>query len=227
MQNRGRAEIVDLYSGFPLARESNVANLDSPEARHQFENGKGGVLGIAASGAISLLTEAESYVLFSNVAREVEGGNATVRALCGPNPTARGSLRAASTDPFEPPLVDTNIFGNHVDLQNAVKCVQIQREIFDFIAPLLGMTPAFPPPPFLGQTNEDSVRATGNTWYHLVSGCPLGHVVDDKFAVMGMHRLRVVDSSVMLDMPLYAGTLATTYLLAELAAETIIAEHMP
>ena len=57
-----------------------------------------------------------------------------------------------------------------------------------------------------------------------VGSCGIGRVVDEDLKVKGFSNLRVVDASVIPDMTENAGPLATTYMLAEYMAETIIAE---
>lgn len=61
-----------------------------------------------------------------------------------------------------------------------------------------------------------------NAW-HFVGSCGIGRVLDADLKVLGFPNLRVVDASAIPDMTENAGPAGTTYMLAEFAAELIIA----
>ncbi|NJR43103.1 MAG: hypothetical protein HC767_11070 [Akkermansiaceae bacterium] len=63
-----------------------------------------------------------------------------------------------------------------------------------------------------------------NAW-HFVGSCGIGRVLDQELKVIGFDNLRVVDASAIPDMPENAGPAGTTYMLAEYAAERLIAEQ--
>ena len=58
--------------------------------------------------------------------------------------------------------------------------------------------------------------------FHFVGGCGVGRVVDGELRVKGFDNLRVVDASVIPDMPDDAGPMASVYMLAELLSEKVI-----
>jgi hypothetical protein len=59
---------------------------------------------------------------------------------------------------------------------------------------------------------------------HSVGPCGIGRVLDSDLRVIGFDNLKVVDASAIPDMPENSGPAGTTYMLAEYAAERIIAE---
>lgn len=67
-------------------------------------------------------------------------------------------------------------------------------------------------------------KETVQNAYHFVGSCGIGRVVDEDLKVKGFNNLRVVDASVIPDMPDNSGPAGTTYMLAEYMAETLIAE---
>jgi choline dehydrogenase-like flavoprotein len=60
--------------------------------------------------------------------------------------------------------------------------------------------------------------------HHFVGSCGIGRVLDSDLRVIGFENLKVVDASAIPDMPENSGPAGTTYMLAEYAAERIIAE---
>ncbi|MFC7541435.1 GMC oxidoreductase [Siccirubricoccus deserti] len=72
----------------------------------------------------------------------------------------------------------------------------------------------------------DFAKRNGSTTYHLIGTARMGPatdpgaVVDDRLLVHGMQGLRVVDASIMPNMP-SANTYATTLMIAEKAADFI------
>jgi choline dehydrogenase-like flavoprotein len=83
-----------------------------------------------------------------------------------------------------------------------------------FVQKLLGI--------LIMQVREQAV----NSW-HFVGSCGIGRVLDSDLRVIGFDNLKVVDASAIPDMPENSGPVGTTYMLAEYAAERIIAEAGP
>lgn len=212
--------MIDTYTA-PLAPEANSDIYNSSAAREQFARGDGGVLAVSPAGGNGVIASANTYTSFTNTPTPGTNDKFIV-SLCGVNPSSRGSLRAASTDPFAPPAITANYYGSAAELDNAVQCMRRLREIHDELTPGLGLTPLVPGN---GDVNTDSVRASIVGFNHFAAGCALGEVVDADFKVIGVAGLRVVDASVMPDIPPFAGPMATVYMIAELASEIIVAEH--
>ncbi|XP_050382801.1 (R)-mandelonitrile lyase-like [Argentina anserina] len=123
-------------------------------------------------------------------------------------PVSAGSLRLASTDVKENPLVRFNYFNSPVDVQRCVNGTRKLGEIlrtssmdafkfqgwfgnkdFRFIGP------ALPLDQFDFEEMADFCRRTVSTIWHYHGGCVSGKVVDGDFRVIGIDALRVVDGS--------------------------------
>ncbi|MBV9603586.1 MAG: GMC family oxidoreductase N-terminal domain-containing protein, partial [Solirubrobacterales bacterium] len=144
-------------------------------------------------------------------------------------PASRGTVRLASADPADPPLIDMGFGSAAADIDAIVAGLRRLREVAG--------QPAFDP--WRGEElspgahlNSDEelrtfVRQTVNTIYHPACSCKMGidgmAVVDPALRVHGVERLRVADASVM---PLVttANTQVPTMMIAERAADEIRAE---
>jgi choline dehydrogenase len=138
-----------------------------------------------------------------------------------------GTVRASSADPLAPPSIDPNYFASDIDIEVAIRGLRLAREI----ARSSGFR-RFP----LGKeilpgadiNTDDEIaaycRATADTSFHAVGTCRMGHdslaVVDDQLRVHGLDNLRVVDASIMPDIP-NGNTCATVLMIAEKAADLI------
>ncbi len=118
-------------------------------------------------------------------------------------PRSRGVLRLHSADPLDRPLIDPRYLSDPVDLDLTVKGLRKAIEICA-AAPFLGVgsRQIFPAPE---DRSDDAlisyIRRTGNTVWHPVGTCKMGHdpmaVVDDRLRVHGIAGLRVADASIM------------------------------
>ena len=120
-------------------------------------------------------------------------------------PKARGSVTLASKDPFENPIVDTQIFGHPDDLRLTMAGFRFARTVLD-ASPMRDLIEKeiFPGPDV---TSDDDVAAhckrTVKTGYHPVGTCKMGRdsdheaVLDLSLRVRGTRGLRVVDASMM------------------------------
>ncbi|MBB3407073.1 choline dehydrogenase [Rhizobium sp. BK316] len=120
-------------------------------------------------------------------------------------PKARGSVTLASKDPFDNPIVDTQIFGHPDDLRLTMAGFRFARTVLD-ASPMRDLIEKeiFPGPDV---TSDDAVAAhckrTVKTGYHPVGTCKMGRdsdheaVLDLSLRVRGTRGLRVVDASMM------------------------------
>jgi len=142
---------------------------------------------------------------------------------------SRGHVRLASADPRDKPLIRFNYMSHPDDWTEMRACVRLTREIF--------AQPAFAP--FAGrelqpgadvtsdEQIDDFIRTKVESAYHPSGSCKMGReddpmaVVDSQTRVIGLHGLRVVDSSIMPSVT--TGNLnAPTLMLAEKASDMIL-----
>jgi choline dehydrogenase len=144
-------------------------------------------------------------------------------------PASRGTVRLASTDPSQPPLIDPNYLAEDSDIERLVIGLRAAREIGG--ANVLAAwrdKELFPGPD--SQTYAalgDYVRRTVSTYYHPVGTCKMGNdpmsVVDPQLRTWGIAHLRIADASVMPSI-VSGNTNAAVLAIAERAASLLTTE---
>jgi choline dehydrogenase-like flavoprotein len=148
-------------------------------------------------------------------------------------PLSRGSIRAASADPYDMPLVDYRSFSNPLDLQIMMQSVRFNTDF-------LPQTPAYKaigavmqsPAPGLSDTELAAVIRTSGfpSFAHPSGSCAMlrrgdGGCVDNELSLYGSKgRVRVVDASIFPVVP-SIHTQSTVYAVAEKAADIIKGRH--
>ena len=143
-------------------------------------------------------------------------------------PESTGHVRARSADVFTDPIIQPNYLTDSIDRRVLVAGMKLARRLLQ--------TPELAPyfeqeqlPGKAVQTDDewlDFARRYGSTAYHLIGTARMGPatdpsaVVDDQLRVHGMQGLRVVDASIMPNMP-SANTYASTMMIAEKASDMI------
>jgi choline dehydrogenase len=128
---------------------------------------------------------------------------------CLLRPKARGSVRLRSADPADQPLVDCNFFGHPDDLRLSLASLAHARKLLE--------TPPFRDKireellPGAAVTSEEALTRfagqTVKTNYHPVGAARMGpdsdpmSVVDPRLRVRGIGGLRVIDCSIMPQIP--------------------------
>jgi choline dehydrogenase len=111
-------------------------------------------------------------------------------------PGSRGSIRAASPDPFAPPAIRLNYLSDPNDIRVITSGIAIARRIL--AAPALQpfvVRESSPGPEIASDESiERHIRANGSTVHHLVGTCRMGDdpgaVVDSRLRVRGLSALR-------------------------------------
>ena len=127
-------------------------------------------------------------------------------SVCNLRPTSRGHVRIAAPDPRAHPAIAPNYLSTPEDRKVAVDSIRLTRRIATGTAAMRKYEPEeFMPGPQY-QSDEALANAAGNigtTIFHPVGTCRMGRagdsaaVVDPRFRVRGVERLRVIDASIM------------------------------
>jgi choline dehydrogenase len=152
------------------------------------------------------------------------------QATCIPcRPESRGWLRIRSPDPAAPPAIQPNYLSTQNDKDTLIAGLRIVRGIFQTRAMQRRVGEEFLPGKDAQSDDDwlDYIRDNAGTTYHPTSTCMMGQhepaVVDTALRVHGVDGLRVIDASIMPTV-VSGNTNAATIMIAEKAADTILAE---
>lgn len=142
------------------------------------------------------------------------------------HPQSRGWVKLRSTDPRDPPRIQFNMYAEPEDMATMLRGIRACRDLFSR-EPLRGMIDREIYPGTDLQTDEQlafAVRKDGSHRSHPVGTCRMGvdkdAVVDAQLRFRGIDQLRVVDASVMPDVP-GGNTNMPTIMIGEKAADMI------
>ncbi|WP_441918875.1 GMC family oxidoreductase [Phyllobacterium sp. TAF24] len=158
--------------------------------------------------------------------RKLHLGTGLALHVCVLRPKSRGSVRLASPDIAQAPLIDPNFLSHPDDLQTLVRGARLTQKILS--APALA---ALNTRPLYGTGAEDEeglvalIRQHSDTIYHPVGTCRMGadrlSVVDPELRVRGVDALRVADASIMPNL-ISGNTQAPSAMIGEKAADLIL-----
>ncbi|CAH0339368.1 GMC family oxidoreductase N-terminal domain-containing protein [Rhizobium sp. CECT 9324] len=161
-------------------------------------------------------------------ARKMHWGHGYSCHVCVLRPHSRGTIRLASTNPTDAPVIDPAFLSDPCDMETLKAGARLMRQIME--APALARYRGRELYPS-GSTDDDleeAIRARADTIYHPVGTCRMGSdmaaVVDPALKVNGVEGLRVVDASIM---PRLIGgnTNAPVIMIAEKIAASIRADR--
>ena len=142
-------------------------------------------------------------------------------------PESRGTVRLASRDPADAPLIDPNYWAEPNDRAMAFRGLRLAREMMrqEALKPFVARE-ALPGPEVDGEAALfDYACASAKTDYHPVGTCRMGSdtmaVVGPDLRVRGVEGLRIADSSVMPRVP-SCNTNAPTIMIGEKASDLIL-----
>lgn len=141
-------------------------------------------------------------------------------------PAARGSVRLASSNPGDPPIIDPAYFCNDGDIDDAVRAVELMRDITrqPAFAEIIGEEIALGAQARSKAEITAALRQHVTTGHHPVSTCRMGAdddpqaVLDAEFRVRGIDGLRVVDAAAFPDQ-ISGNPNASIIMMAERAAD--------
>lgn len=145
---------------------------------------------------------------------------------CVARPLSRGSVKLASADPVDQPLVDPNYLAEPEDLRLSIGGIRRAREILarDSLRSMIAKE-VFPGPEKMSDADlADHARRFVKTVYHPVGTCRMGRdsdrdaVVTADLRLRGIEGLRVADASVMPTI-ISGNTNAAVLVVADKAAE--------
>ena len=143
-------------------------------------------------------------------------------------PESIGYVRARSVDPFQDPAIQPNYLKDAMDRRVLLNGMKLARKLLhtNALAPYFDRDEL----PARGVSSDDEwmdfARQYGSTSYHLIGTARMGpasdktSVVNDELLVHGLQGIRVVDASIMPNMP-SANTYSSTMMIAEKASDMI------
>jgi choline dehydrogenase len=155
----------------------------------------------------------------------MKNGGATLNSAYM-RPRSRGSVRLASSNPNDAPLIDPNYWSDPYDKEMSLRGLRMAREIMNqsSLKPFLNREHL--PGAELSTDNElfNYACANAKTDHHPVGTCRMGHdemaVVTPELKLRGLDGLRVCDASIMPNVTT-GNTNAPTIMIAEKAADLI------
>ncbi|MEC5211226.1 choline dehydrogenase-like flavoprotein [Psychrobacter sp. PL15] len=160
--------------------------------------------------------------------RKIKLGHAVSVHTCYLRPESRGTVKLASNDPSEAPLIDPNYLSHPKDVEHMVAGAERTRAIMQEEAMAKFITKDYAGPDIEKDGLLGYIRNKADTIYHPVGTCRMGSdslsVVDVDLKVRGVDGLRVVDASIMPTL-ISANTNGPTIAIAEKIADQIKAER--
>jgi len=132
---------------------------------------------------------------------KIDGWGVTLNSTYS-RPRSRGTVRLASSDPANAPLIDPNFWGDPHDREISLRGLEMAREIMQqpALKPFVRHE-ALPGPGKSAEELLDYAMGIAKTDHHPVGTCRMGHdpmaVTDPELKVRGISGLRICDASIM------------------------------
>ena len=142
------------------------------------------------------------------------------------HPKSRGSITLNSSNPYDYPKILFNYLGDEDDLKQTRECIHVGRKILSQTSFAKHSGKEVGPGSDLQSDEElnEYIRSKAETAYHPCGTLKMGTdkmaVVDENLKIHGLQNIRVVDASVMPEIP-SANLNAPTLMIAEKAADII------
>jgi choline dehydrogenase len=142
-------------------------------------------------------------------------------------PKSRGSITLNSSDPYDYPKILFNYLEHEDDLKQTRECIHVARKILS--QPSLAKYSGKEIGPGTEMRSDDDlneyIKSNAETAYHPCGTLKMGvdkmAVVDENLKIYGLQNIRVVDASVMPEIP-SANLNAPTLMIAEKASDAIL-----
>ena len=143
------------------------------------------------------------------------------------HPKSRGEISLNSSDPYDYPKILFNYLKEVEDLKQTRECIKVARKILS--QPALSEHAGEEVGPGLDSQSDDElneyIRSKADTAYHPCGTCKMGvddmSVVDQNLKVKGIENLRVIDASIIPEIP-SANLNAPTLMIAEKGSDYIL-----
>ena len=143
------------------------------------------------------------------------------------HPKSRGEISLKSSDPYDYPKILFNYLKEDEDLKQTRECIKVARKILS--QPALSKHAGEEVGPGLDSQSDDElneyIRSKADTAYHPCGTCKMGvddmSVVDQNLKVKEIENLRVIDASIIPEIP-SANLNAPTLMIAEKGSDYIL-----
>ena len=143
------------------------------------------------------------------------------------HPKSRGEISLKSSDPYDYPKILFNYLKEEEDLKQTRECIKVARKILS--QPALSEHAGEEVGPGFDSQSDDElneyIRSKADTAYHPCGTCKMGvddmSVVDQDLKVKGIENLRVIDASIIPEIP-SANLNAPTLMIAEKGSDYIL-----
>jgi choline dehydrogenase len=143
-------------------------------------------------------------------------------------PKSRGRLRLTGPNPVDPIQIESNTLSHPDDMEAAIDCVELCREIGNSSALRPYSKREVMPGKLKGVELENFIRDTASTTWDQTCTAKMGRdamsVVDANLKVYGIENLRIADGSIMPRVTT-GNTMAPCVIIGERAAEILKAEY--